>query len=159
MTDIEWDPSGRYIATYGSIWMNSMESGYQIWDFKGSLVQEGKLEKFKQLLWRPRPPTLLTTAEQKKIRKNLREYSRQFEEQDQLEAANENTELVEKRTRLIDEWNAWRRECQQQYEARREELGKPQKKSLVKALEAEKEEEIVEEWVEEVVSEVIEVVA
>ncbi|GAA5854670.1 hypothetical protein JCM8547_004930 [Rhodosporidiobolus lusitaniae] len=158
MTDIEWDPSGRYLATYGSIWMNSMESGYQIWDFKGALVQEGKLDKFKQLLWRPRPPTLLSAAEQKKIRKNLRDYSRQFEEQDQLEAANENTELVEKRTRLIDEWNAWRRECQEQIEARRKELGRAPKASLVKAHEAEKEDEVVEEWQEEIVSETIEVV-
>ncbi|GAA6042531.1 hypothetical protein JCM8097_004652 [Rhodosporidiobolus ruineniae] len=159
MTDVEWDPSGRYVATYGSIWMNSMESGYQIWDFKGALVQEGKLDRFKQLLWRPRPPTLLSGAEQKKIRKNLREYARQFDEQDQLEAANENTELVEKRTRLIDEWNAWRRECQEQYERRRAEVGRPPKAALVKAAEAEKEEEVVEEWVEEVVSEVIEVLA
>ncbi|GAA5971804.1 hypothetical protein JCM11641_001520 [Rhodosporidiobolus odoratus] len=157
MTDIEWDPSGRFVATYGSIWMQSMESGYQIWDFRGTLVQEGKLDRFKQLLWRPRPPTLLTNAEQKKIRKNLRDFSRQFEEQDQLEAANENTELVEKRTRLIDEWNAWRKECEETYERRRAELGRPPKASLVKAAEAAKEEEVVEEWVEEVVDEKIEV--
>ncbi|GAA5822070.1 hypothetical protein JCM11251_004847 [Rhodosporidiobolus azoricus] len=157
MTDIEWDPSGRFVATYGSIWMNSMESGYQIWDFKGALVQEGKLDRFKQLLWRPRPPTLLSAADQKKIRKNLRDYSRQFEEQDQLEAANENTELVEKRTRLIDEWNAWRRECQETYERRRAELGRPPKASLVKAQEAEQADEEVEEVVEVVVSETIEV--
>ncbi|BGP15058.1 Translation initiation factor 3 subunit b [Rhodosporidiobolus nylandii] len=158
MTDIEWDPSGRYLATYGSIWMNSMESGYQIWDFKGAPVQEGKIERFKQLLWRPRPPTLLSTAEQKKIRKNLRDYSRQFEEQDQLEAANENTELVEKRTRLIDEWNAWRRECLEQLEARRKELGRAPKAALVKAAEAEKVDEEVEEWVEEVIEEKVEVI-
>ncbi|GAA5918515.1 hypothetical protein JCM6882_001363 [Rhodosporidiobolus microsporus] len=159
MTDIEWDPSGRFVSTYGSIWMNSMESGYQIWDFKGALVQEGKLDRFKQFLWRPRPPTLLSSADQKKIRKNLRDFSRQFEEQDQLEAANENTELVEKRTRLIDEWNAWRRECAETYERRRAELGRPPKASLVKAHEAEQADEEVETVTEEVISEVVEVLA
>lgn len=135
-----------------------MEAGYTIWDFKGQLVQENKLDRFKQLLWRPRPPTLLTRDEQKKIRKNLREYSRQFEEQDQLEAANLNTEVVEMRKRLIDEWNAWRRECQTSIEQRRQEMGKEVKKSLVKAEEAMKEEEEVEEWIEQVVSEQIEVI-
>ncbi|GAA5963266.1 hypothetical protein JCM3765_005781 [Sporobolomyces pararoseus] len=158
LTDIEWDPSGRYVATYGSMWMSTMEAGFTIWDFKGQLVQENKLDRFKQLLWRPRPPTLLSRDEQKKIRKNLREYSRQFEEQDQLEAANLNTEVVEMRKRLIDEWNAWRKECTETIETRRKEMGKEPKKSLVKAEEAMKETEEVEEWIEEVVEEKIEVI-
>ncbi|CEQ40521.1 SPOSA6832_02138, partial [Sporobolomyces salmonicolor] len=158
LTDLEWDPSGRYVATYGSMWMNTMEAGFSIWDFKGALLQEAKLDRFKQLLWRPRPPTLLSRDDQKKIRKNLREYSRQFEEQDQLEAANLNTEVVEQRKRLIDEWNAWRRQAVEQMEQRRQEMGRAVKASLVKAEEAQKEEEVVEEWVEEVVSEVVELV-
>ncbi|GAA5950794.1 hypothetical protein JCM21900_002020 [Sporobolomyces salmonicolor] len=158
LTDLEWDPSGRYVATYGSMWMNTMEAGFSIWDFKGALLQEAKLDRFKQLLWRPRPPTLLSRDDQKKIRKNLREYSRQFEEQDQLEAANLNTEVVEQRKRLIDEWNAWRRQAIEQMEQRRQEMGRAVKASLVKAEEAQKEEEVVEEWVEEVVSEVVELV-
>ncbi|GAA6061251.1 hypothetical protein JCM10212_000692 [Sporobolomyces blumeae] len=158
LTDVEWDPSGRFVATYGSSWMGAMEAGYTIWDFKGQLIQEAKLDRFKQLLWRPRPPTLLSRDEQKKIRKNLRDYSRQFEEQDQLEAANLNTEVVEMRKRLIDEWNAWRRECVDMIEVRRKELGREVKKSLQKAQEAEKETEEVEEWIEEVVSETIEVI-
>ncbi|GAA6004660.1 hypothetical protein JCM11491_002184 [Sporobolomyces phaffii] len=158
LTDIEWDPSGRFVATYGSMWMSTMEAGFSIWDFKGQLVQENKLDRFKQLLWRPRPPTLLSRDEQKKIRKNLRDYSRQFEEQDQLEAANLNTEVVEMRKRLIDEWNAWRKECSEALDARRQEFGREVKKSLVKAEEAMKEDELVEEWVEEVVSESIEVI-
>jgi len=158
LTDIEWDPSGRYVATYGSMWMSTMEAGYSIWDFKGQLVQENKLDRFKQLLWRPRPPTLLSRDEQKKIRKNLRDYSRQFEEQDQLEAANLNTEVVEMRKRLIDEWNAWRKECSEEIERRRKEMGKEVKKALKRAEEAEKETEEVEEEIVEVVSETIEVI-
>ncbi|BGO90717.1 hypothetical protein NBRC10512_000656 [Rhodotorula toruloides] len=159
LTDVEWDPSGRYVATYGSMWMSSMEPGYSIWDFKGVKLEETKVDRFKQLLWRPRPPTLLSREQQKQIRKNLRDYSRQFEEQDQLELANENSELVERRTRLLDEWNAWRRECQDMLERRRKELGKPPKASLVKAEEAAEADEEVEEWQEEVIEEKVEVVA
>ncbi|GAA6005478.1 translation initiation factor eIF3 core subunit b [Rhodotorula paludigena] len=157
-TDIEWDPSGRYVATYGSTWMGSLEAGFAIWDFKGENIQEAKVDKFKQLLWRPRPPTLLSREQQRAVRKNLREYSRQFEEQDELDAANENSELVERRQRLLDEWNAWRSECLAALEQRRNELGRPPKASLVKAAEGLKEEEEVEEIVEEVIEEKTEIV-
>ncbi|GAA5841347.1 hypothetical protein JCM9279_000622 [Rhodotorula babjevae] len=158
-TDIEWDPSGRYVATYGSSWMGSMEPGFAIWDFKGEPIQEAKVDRFKQLLWRPRPPTLLSREQQRKVRKNLREYARAFDEQDELEQANENSELVERRTRLLDEWNAWRRECVEAMERRRKEMGRAVKSSLVKAAEAQEEDEVVEEWVEEVISETVEVLA
>ena len=136
-----------------------MESGYSLWDFRGQRVEEAKVERFKQLLWRPRPPTLLSREQQRTIRRNLREYSRQFEEQDQLDAANENSELVERRTRLLDEWTAWRRECREQLEEKRRVLGKQPKASLLKAQEAEEADEEVEEWVEEVIDEKIEVIA
>lgn len=182
LTDIEWDPSGRYVATSASTWMSSvrnrslfgcsisiadprlcffaqMESGYAIWDFKGVELQKHTLDKFKQFLWRPRPPTLLTRDDQKKIRKNLREYSRQFEEQDQLEASNVSSELIALRKRLIEEWNAWRRVAKEDIERRRVELGRSKKAALQRSEEAENADEVVEEWVEEVVSEVIEVVA
>lgn len=136
-----------------------MESGYAIWDFKGVELQKHTLDKFKQFLWRPRPPTLLTRDDQKKIRKNLREYSRQFEEQDQLEASNVSSELIALRKRLIEEWNAWRRVAKEDIERRRVELGRSKKAALQRSEEAENADEVVEEWVEEVVSEVIEVVA
>lgn len=136
-----------------------MESGYSIWDFRGQRVEEAKVERFKQLLWRPRPPTLLSREQQRQIRRNLREYSRQFEEQDLLDAANENSELVERRTRLLDEWNAWRRECRGQLEEKRIALGKELKASLLKAQAAQQADEEVEEWVEEVIDEKVEVIA
>lgn len=129
-----------------------MEPGFAIWDFKGEPIQEAKVDRFKQLLWRPRPPTLLSREQQRKVRKNLREYARAFDEQDELEQANENSELVERRTRLLDEWNAWRRECVEAMERRRKEMGRAVKSSLVKAAEAQEEDEVVEEWVEEVIS-------
>jgi translation initiation factor 3 subunit B len=135
-----------------------MESGYAIWDFKGVELQKHNLDKFKQLLWRPRPPTLLSRDDQKRIRKNLREYSRQFEEQDQLEASNVSSELIALRKRLIEEWNAWRKQAKEEIERRRLEMGREVKGSLLRSEEAQEEDEVVEEWVEEVVSEVIEVI-
>ncbi|KAI5481585.1 translation initiation factor eIF-3 subunit 9 [Pseudohyphozyma bogoriensis] len=156
MTDIEWDPSGRYVATSASIWMNAMEAGYAIWDFKGQELVKQNVDKFKQLLWRPRPPTLLTRDDQKRIRKNLREYSRRFEEQDQLDASNDSAELIAHRQRLIDEWNSWRANAKATVEAIRKDQGKAPRKTF--GTEKGAELEVVEEWVEEVISETVEAV-
>jgi len=39
-------------------------------------------DKLYQLLWRPRPPSLLPEAKEKEIRKNLRDYSSKYEAED-----------------------------------------------------------------------------
>ena len=41
-----------------------------------------KHDKFYQLLWRPRPPSLLSETQEKLIRKDLRGYSKKYEEED-----------------------------------------------------------------------------
>merc|ERR1712217_237908 len=67
-SDIEWDPTGRFVATSVS---------------HGRPLGHVKHDKFYQLLWRPRPPSLLSEAKEKEIRKNLRNYSQKYEEEDQ----------------------------------------------------------------------------
>lgn len=85
------------------------ENGYHLYDFKGTLLREEHIERFKQLAWRPRPPVLLSKDEQKKIRKNLREYSKTFDEQDFAKKNRANQAVIEQRRRLLDEWKAWRK--------------------------------------------------
>jgi translation initiation factor 3 subunit B len=53
-----------------------------LYDFKGTLLREESIEQFKQFSWRPRPASLLSKEEQKKVRKNLRDYSKVFDEDD-----------------------------------------------------------------------------
>lgn len=129
-----------------------------IWDFKGQELQKQTVDKFKQLLWRPRPPTLLSRDDQKRIRKNLREYSRRFEEQDLLDASNDSAELVALRKRLVEEWNEWRRSRKAYLEDERSRLGIEKKETAAEKKDGEEELEEVEEWVEEIVSEVVEIV-
>lgn len=85
-----------------------MENGYHLYDFKGTLLREESQDRFKQLLWRPRPPTLLSKEEQAEIRKNLRNYSKLFDEQDMAKKNTANRQVVEARRRMLSEWIAWR---------------------------------------------------
>lgn len=171
MTELEWDPSGRYLAAVGSSWMNSvsltnlrrvslltkplwkqLEPGYAIFDFKGESLSKVQLERFKQLVWRPRPRTLLSKEQQRKVRKNLREFSRQFEQEDELEQSSASAELIAHRRRLLDEWDAWRSQSRKALAEERKRLGWAAPAQKAQAVET------VEEWIEEVIEEKEEIV-
>jgi translation initiation factor 3 subunit B len=151
-----------------------MENGYHLYDFKGELLREEPLEKFKQWAWRPRPPTLLSKEEQKQIRKNLREYSRVFEQEDAERISSADVAVVEARRRLLNEWYAWRESIEEELAEERAALGLPENpveellkektaRVMAEAKEAaradgEKEEQVVEEIMEEVLEETEEIV-
>ena len=132
-----------------------MENGYHFYDFKGELLREEHIEKFKQLLWRPRPATLLSKDEQKTIRKNLREYSRDFDEQDRIEEDKEKGAIVDERRRLLSEWLAWRRNEEEELNLEKAESGIEDKEEEEEEAEGGK---VVEEIVEEVLDEIEEIV-
>lgn len=134
-----------------------MENGYHLYDFKGELLREEHIEKFKQLSWRPRPPTLLSRDEQKTIRKNLREYSKDFEEQDRIEEDKEKGAIVEERRRILSEWLAWREKEEEELKAERRELGLREDLEEEDADGKEGEGAVVEEIMEEVLDEVEEI--
>ena len=141
-----------------------MENGYHLYDYAGNLLREEPTDKFKQILWRPRPATLLNKDEQKTIRKNLREYSKDFEEQDRIEEDKERGAVVEERRRLLSEWLAWREREMGDLKEDAIELGLDTEVDGVKqgsADDPEKGEEgskVIEEVVEEVLEETEELV-
>jgi translation initiation factor 3 subunit B len=108
-------------------------------------------DRFKQFIWRPRPPTLLTKDQQKKIRRNLREYSRTFDEEDAAEESNVSAELVALRKRLVDEWNAWRKSSKRELTDERGHKNEKHKPSS-------EEKEEIEVWVDEVIEQIEEIV-
>ena len=136
---------------------SKMENGYHLYDFKGELLREEHIEKFKQLSWRPRPPTLLSRDEQKTIRKNLREYSKDFEEQDRIEEDKEKGAIVEERRRILSEWLAWREKEEEDLRDERRELGLKEDIEEDMADEKDGEGAVVEEIMEEVLDEIEEI--
>ncbi|QIX00272.1 hypothetical protein AMS68_005789 [Peltaster fructicola] len=160
VTDIEWDPSGRYVATSASVWKHRMENGYHLYTFAGQSLREEPLEGFKQWSWRPRPERLLSKEEMKAVRKNLREYSRQFEEADVAKKSSADKAVVEARRQQLEEWLAYRRRTTQDLLEDRRELGLPDISEQRAALEVEDEDDtkVVEEIVEEILEESEEII-
>ncbi|XP_046491098.1 eukaryotic translation initiation factor 3 subunit B [Neodiprion pinetum] len=107
-SDVEWDPTGRYVVTGVSSWKTSVDNGYWIWSFQGRILKRVNLTAFNQLLWRPRPATLLTAKQIKEIQKNLKKYSAQFESKDRMRLTRASKELIEKRCTLMKEFEEYR---------------------------------------------------
>ena len=83
-----------------------LENGYNIWTFQGNLRHHYTKSKFFQFLWRPRPASLLSKEKEKEIKKNLAEYSKRYQKEDDafmLEHASGKT--AEKRE-MREQWAA-----------------------------------------------------
>merc|ERR1719150_2191739 len=83
-TDVEWDPTGRYVMTAVSWWGHKVDNAYWLWSFQGKILKRNQCDKFCQLLWRPRLPTLLPEKKLKEIKKNLKKYSVEFDKVDSI---------------------------------------------------------------------------
>jgi translation initiation factor 3 subunit B len=143
-----------------------MENGYRIWTFSGNPLAEAPTEKFKQLHWRPRPPTLLSKDEQRTIRRNLREYSREFDEIDKEMEEGANQAVIDSRRRLYMEWYSWVQDERERLKDEREEMGlrdpedeQELKRSRTKSEGGEVEETEIQEVIDEVVEETEEIVS
>lgn len=106
-TDVAWDPSGRYVVTSVTA-VNQMENGYQMWSFCGQPLYKVSKDRFFQFAWRPRPECLLSKEKQKEISKNLKKYSKRYEEEDEKLLAAVDSEYLAERERLQEEWNNWK---------------------------------------------------
>ncbi|RXK42219.1 hypothetical protein M231_00577 [Tremella mesenterica] len=150
-----WDPSGRYLVTVASAYKPTAEPGYSLWDWRGQLLSHVQADKFKQFIWRPRPPSLLSEDQKHKVRKELKEHSRVFDEEDAAEENRGSAEMLASRLRSLAEWNAWYSKLHEKIKEGQKLFGKIVKRKDVGEMESEK----VEEWVEELVDDTEEIVA
>lgn len=108
VTDVEWDPTGRYVVTAVSWWVHKVDNAYWIWSFQGKLLQKINSERFCQLLWRPRPKSILSEEKLKEIKKNLKQYSVIFDEKDKSALTKASKEILDKRRKLMEDFNDYR---------------------------------------------------
>ena len=81
-SDVQWDPSGRFVATWVSVWRNRTDNGYIIWNLSGRELARGNVDELFQFLWRPRPQPKLTSGDEKRIKKLIKERRREYEAED-----------------------------------------------------------------------------
>lgn len=105
-TDISWDPTGRYLATCVTA-LHHMDNGFQVWSFQGRMLYRVPHDNFFQFLWRPRPPSFLPPEKEKQISANLKKYSEKYDNEDKQSMQAADTEVLEERRRLTEQFNAF----------------------------------------------------
>jgi len=155
-TDVEWDATGRYFMTAVSWWGHKVDNGYWLWSFQGKILKRIQLDRFCQLLWRPRPPTLLAQKDIKEIKKNLKKYSVEFDVVDREQGSKKSKELLTKRRNFYEEYMVYRKLKEQEFNEQKEQrisLRNGVDTDIIDADNNDMEEEVVEFLVsEEVVS-------
>lgn len=63
------------------------------------------MEKFFQILWRPRPPTLLTKKQEKKIRKDLHNHTKRYASIDFVRTNALDAEARQRRLEMREEFD------------------------------------------------------
>lgn len=113
-TDVEWDPSGRYVISSVTQPLNvkpmdfrvTMENGYILWSGTGVQLHKVPVDPCYQVLWRPRPKTLFTAKQIEGIKDSLKEkYWKQFEEED---AATRQSQLSGEAKERLDWKTDWK---------------------------------------------------
>ncbi|XP_016122896.1 eukaryotic translation initiation factor 3 subunit B-like [Sinocyclocheilus grahami] len=145
-SDVEWDPTGRYVVTSVSWWSHKVDNAFWLWTFQGRLLQKINKERFCQLLWRPRPPSLLTQEQIKLIKKDLKKYSKIFEQKDRLSQSKASKELVDKRRSMMEEYRKYRERAVDMYNEQR-----PLRLELRGGVNADELDSNVDDWEEETI--------
>mmetsp|Transcript_48908 Transcript_48908/g.56347 ORF Transcript_48908/g.56347 Transcript_48908/m.56347 type:complete len:738 (-) Transcript_48908:225-2438(-) len=104
----QWDPTGRYFASWTSVVRGAAEGGrYRIFDMNGRMMFEGKNEKadkFSHLAWRPLAKPVLSEEEVREVRHNLKDIIAGYEAADAAEKLEHETKERSRRERHEREW-------------------------------------------------------
>ncbi|KAI6228253.1 Eukaryotic translation initiation factor 3 subunit B [Aphelenchoides besseyi] len=113
-----WDPTGRYFVT-ASLANSRYDPSYRIHTFQGRELYRKSIDTLMRFKWRPRPPVHLTEQKQKEIRRNLKQISQKFEEEDRREQQQLSKEMLAKRKETLERFNTLRNQHRERYEAER----------------------------------------
>jgi translation initiation factor 3 subunit B len=118
VSDILWDPTGRYVVSSLSYWTEKSDTGYIVWSFQGKLLHRSPhyMEKFCQLLWRPRPPSLLTEEDIKTIKRDFKKYQYLFEQKDRNLKTKASKGLIDKRKKDWDDYKSLQERKKKQFQ-------------------------------------------
>lgn len=79
---VQWDPSGRFLASCVTYWRNISDNAYVIWTMYGKEVCRVNVDQLYQFEWRPRPKSLLSGMEERSVKKKLKERKERYERED-----------------------------------------------------------------------------
>jgi len=129
-TDVEWDPSGRFVMSSvcrplvsgPDSWKYGSDSGYRVWNMHGSCLRVVAVDALYQTMWRPRPPTLLTPEQVSNVKNQMNvKYYKRFWNEDIEAHDRQEWKHKQERKKIREEWTAYRVKCEKEYNDERQE--------------------------------------
>ncbi|VEL22415.1 unnamed protein product [Protopolystoma xenopodis] len=116
VSEIAWDPTGRYIASYVSSFYQKNDNGIIFWNCIGRQTHRMQLNFLKTFVWRPRPPSLLSAEQLQELKKSMHKYSERFRKEDIMLASKASRELIERQQKLATSYAEWRKSLSKRYD-------------------------------------------
>lgn len=115
--DVGWDPTGRYLITCCTSWYGYQkeQTGACFWSFQGKCLRKMNFDRLRQLMMRPRPPTLLSQDQLKKVKKDLKSYAKEFEVKDRQRQSRVSKDILDTRRRLMNKYRSMREQWAKLY--------------------------------------------
>jgi len=104
LSDVEWDPTGRYVTSYVNLYNAKRDHSFKVWTFQGNLVFEKTVERLVTFRWRARPPSLLTEDMIKEVRRNRNVWTAKLDIRDRMLRTGESAKQQEHRRKLLEEF-------------------------------------------------------
>ncbi|CCW69679.1 unnamed protein product [Phytomonas sp. Hart1] len=102
-TDCQWDPTGRFFATWVSSLRNTtMAPQYRIFNYNGTELFRKDSKPFSHFSWRPLPPSLLAEAEVRTVKGSLRKLLADYEATAKEKLAAEEQKVARKKKDVED---------------------------------------------------------
>lgn len=129
MTSLSWDPSGRYALTSvcqsvdgrSGDWKASYDGGYRVYNSHGQLLVEEKIERLHQVIWRPRPPSVLSEKQLAELKNTMRtKHWKRFEQEDEDLRKAQTSGAEAARLQLLRKWQQYRQQRDRDYRNNRE---------------------------------------
>lgn len=126
VNQINWSDCGRFLAT--SVASNpsvtsinfreeNNDAGFHIWTFQGKCLLRTKKSSFCQLVFRPHPKSLFSDEEKINIRKNLKDYSKNFDIIDEKAKTAKKNAIISERKAVETKFNEKMEETAQLFQA------------------------------------------
>lgn len=120
---VSWSSCGLYVLTCvtqplvaGANFRFTMDNGYKIWSAHGQCLAAVGVDSCYQVMWRPRPKTLLSKEQIDELRSNLKTlYWKDFERQDDEIRQSKLSGAARDRKNKRDEWRKYRAERDEEY--------------------------------------------
>jgi len=121
-----------------------LENGYNIYSFQGKLLKHVLKDKFYQLLWRPRPPSLLPEEKIQYIKQNIGKYANVIEAKNKAIKEAEKEEMRKLREEKRKEFELYLKQKDEEYAKQKNE-----RRQILREDSEDEDVTFVEEWVEE----------